>query len=101
MRNLFVVTAVAAVLFGVAVTGRLNDSPVQIAALAWDHGDYVAAPETCLRVLESSPTQADIDAIALETGELYRTTELTTDGALPRFSPDGRALLYETGVGLA
>ena len=47
------------------------------------------------------PSQADLDAIALQTGELYRTTELTTDGALPRFSPDGRTLLYETGPGLA
>jgi Tol biopolymer transport system component len=101
MRNLFVLTAVAAVLFGAAVTGRLNDSPVQTAALAWDRGDYVVALDTYLRVLGSSPSQGDIEAIALQTGELYRTTELTTDGALPRFSPDGRTLLYETGIGLA
>jgi hypothetical protein len=100
MRNLFVLTAVAAALSGVAAAGRLNDSPIQTAALAWDRGDYVAALDTYVRVLESSPSQADVEAIALQTGELYRTTELTTDGAVPRFSPDGRTLLYETGAGL-
>ena len=74
---------------------------LEAAALAWDRGDYVTALDTYLRVLESSPGQADIETIALQTGELYRTTELTTHGALPRFSPDGRTLLYETGLGLA
>ena len=37
------------------------------------------------------------EPIALRTGELYQTTELTRDGAVPQFSPDGRHLLYETG----
>ncbi len=101
MRNLFVLTAAAAVLFGAAVAGRLNESPLQTAALDWERGDYISALDTYLRVLDSSTSPADLDAIALQTGELYRTTELTTDGALPRFSPDGRTLLYESGLGLA
>ena len=101
MRNLFVLTAAAAVLFGAAVAGRLNETPLQTAALDWERGDYISALDTYLRVLDSSTSPADLDAIALQTGELYRTTELTTDGALPRFSPDGRTLLYESGPGLA
>ncbi|MGE5198513.1 MAG: M28 family peptidase, partial [Rhodospirillaceae bacterium] len=39
--------------------------------------------------------------IALQTGELYQTQELTKDGANPRFSPDGRFVAYETGSGTA
>ena len=100
MRNLFVLTAAAAVLFGAALAGRLNESPLQTAALDWERGDYISALDTYLRVLDSSTSPADLDAIALQTGELYRTTELTTDGALPRFSPDGRTLLYQSGLGL-
>src|SRR3954464_9542326 len=101
MRNLFGVAAIAAVVFGAAAPGGPNDNPLDTAALAWDRGDYVAALETYLRVLHSSPTPSEIEAVALQTGELYRTTELTTDGALPRFSPDGRTLLYESEAGSA
>ncbi len=41
---------------------------------------------------------AALEEIALQTGELYRTRELTTDGRAPRFSPDGRFIAYETGL---
>ena len=100
MRNLFALAAVLAVVFGIPVAGRTSDTPLQTANLAWERGDYVAALETYLRLLDSSRDKSELDAIALQTGELYRTTELTTDGAAPRFSPDGRTLLYETGSGL-
>ena len=69
MRNLFVLTAAAAVLFGAAVAGRLNESPLQTAALDWERGDYISALETYLRVLDSSSSQADLAATA-QTGEL-------------------------------
>ena len=39
------------------------------------------------------------DAIALQTGELFKTTEITADGGAPRFSPDGRYFTYEVGRG--
>ncbi|HXF04592.1 MAG TPA: M20/M25/M40 family metallo-hydrolase, partial [Blastocatellia bacterium] len=34
---------------------------------------------------------------AEQTGELYRTAEITADGRAPRFSPDGTLIVYETG----
>src|SRR4029079_7392271 len=36
----------------------------------------------------------------LQTGELYKTTELTDDGELPVLSPDGRYVGYESGARL-
>ena len=77
-------------------TGASSDPPLQIADLAWERGDYPAALAGYLRLLDS-PDAAVLEPIALRTGELYATTELTRDGALPQFSPDGRYLLYETG----
>ena len=99
MRNLFVLTAAAAVLSGAAVAGRLNESPFQTAAL-----DGIAATTSrrSTPISESSilhPARPTSTPSLSQTGELYRTTELTTDGAVPRFSPDGRTLLYETRTG--
>ena len=53
------------------------------------------SPGIC--VCSTPPTPRLLEPIALRTGELYQTIELTRDGALPQFSPDGRYLLYETG----
>src|SRR5262249_27807527 len=36
----------------------------------------------------------------LQTGELFRTTELTKDGANPQFGQDGRYFSFETGPGV-
>ena len=52
------------------------------------------------QLLASADAEAFLESIALQTGELYVTTELTADGAAPRFSPDGRYITYETGTGL-
>ena len=78
-------------------TGASSDPPLQIADLAWERGDYPAALAGYLRLLDSPDAASVLEPIALRTGELYATTELTRDGALPQFSPDGRYLLYETG----
>jgi hypothetical protein len=71
------------------------------ADVAWDRGDYPLALTGYLGLLDGSPAEDVIEAIALQTGELFKTTELTTDGGAPRFSPDGRYLSYEVGRGLA
>ena len=79
-------------------TGASSDPPLQIADLAWERGDYPTALAGYLRLLDS-PDAAVLEPIALRTGELYATTELTRDGALPQFSPDGRYLHVRDGPG--
>lgn len=71
------------------------------AAFDWDKGDYVAALTAYQDLLSGPDAAASRDAIALQTGELYRTTELTTDGAHPTFSPDSRHFSFETGPGVS
>lgn len=77
-----------------------NDAALQEAHLAWDRGEYVTALTAYLNLLNGSPDDSTLESIALQTGELYITTELTSDGNAPRFSPDGRTIAYETGSGL-
>jgi Peptidase family M28/WD40-like Beta Propeller Repeat len=89
--------AIIAPLAGKTATGAYSDSPLLIADLAWERGDYPAALSAYLRLLDSPDAASVLEPIALRTGELYQSTELTRDGAVPQFSPDGRHLLYETG----
>ncbi len=96
-RPLIVAALVAAV--WIPVWGR-SDTPLEAAALAWDRGDYTTALKLYLDILDSPGAPAAIETIALQTGELYRTTELTRDGESPVFSPDGRRVAFETGSGL-
>lgn len=64
----------------------------------WDRGDYAVALKAYLEILDGQDGAAALEEVALQTGELYRTRELTPDGRSPRFSPDGRFLAYETGL---
>ncbi len=73
------------------------DSPLTVADLAWERGDYRTALSGYLRLLDSPDAATVLEPIALRTGELYETTELTRDGALPKFSPGGKYIAYETG----
>ena len=91
----------AAVLMGAAwipFAASRAETPLQSAAFAWDRGDYVSALTTYLDVLDGTATPAELEAIALQTGELFHTTEITTDGAAPLFSPEGGHIAYETGT---
>lgn len=97
MKRPTVLLAAAVVACWLTPSGRAAESPLDAAALAWEHGDYVAALTTYLQVLDSPDADAALETIALQTGELYRTTEITADGAVPRFSSGGDALTYETG----
>jgi hypothetical protein len=97
MRHTILAAAAVAALW-VPLAGRSNDTPLEAAALAWDRGDYVSALTTYLQILDGNPGEEAIETIALQTGELFQTTELTTDGDTPQFSPDGRFISYETGV---
>ncbi|MCU0251245.1 MAG: M20/M25/M40 family metallo-hydrolase [Vicinamibacterales bacterium] len=85
-----------------AVTGQQAPKlDFDAATLAWDRGDYVAALTAYKALLAEPGGEKWLEPIALQTGELYQTREITTDGANPRFSPDGRFVAYETGSGTA
>src|SRR5262249_48080486 len=59
------------------------------------------ALETYQSILESPNARQALDTIALQTGELYRSTELTTDGSDPVFAPDGRRFAFTTNIAIA
>ena len=63
---------------------------LQRAAFQWSNGDYVNALTTYEALLAGPDAAQVLDEIALQTGELYRSTELTTDGANPVFARDGK-----------
>jgi hypothetical protein len=89
----------AAVVLGDApAPNAATDTPLTLADLAWDRGDYPAALQGYLQILDSPQGDAALEAIALRTGELFKTTEITTDGGSPQFSRDGKLFVYETGT---
>jgi Tol biopolymer transport system component len=90
--------ALAAAMWMPAWAG-VSDTRLESAALAWEGGDYIAALTAYVQILDSPEAPAALETIALQTGELYGTSELTTDGAAPQFSPDGKYAAYETGIG--
>jgi hypothetical protein len=65
---------------------------------AWERGDYIAALNGYIQLLGAPGGEKFLEPIALTTGELFETRELTGDGRAPRFSPDGRFIVYETGL---
>ena len=65
---------------------------------AWERGDYVAALNGYIQLLTAPGGERWLEPIALTTGELFETRELTADGRAARFSPDGRFIAYETGL---
>ncbi len=65
---------------------------------AWERGDYIAALNGYIQLLTAPGGDQYVEPIALRTGELFRTHEITTDGRAPRFSPDGKFVVYETGL---
>ncbi|MEX0893152.1 MAG: M20/M25/M40 family metallo-hydrolase, partial [Gemmatimonadota bacterium] len=77
-------------------TASASDAAWDSAYFAWDAGDYPDALERMERLLGGPDAARYLERAALLTGELYRTAELTTDGAAPRWSPDGRYAAYET-----
>jgi Tol biopolymer transport system component len=78
--------------------GRTADTPLETARFAWDGGDYIGALTAYLQILDGPADSEAFETIALQTGELFQTVELTPDGESPKFSPDGRFISYETGA---
>lgn len=65
----------------------------------WDAGQYPAALDDLKAILQSSSAADYRDRVALLTGEVFVTTELTTDGRNPHVSSTGKYASYETGAG--
>ena len=65
---------------------------------AWERGDYIAALNGYIQVVGAPGGDAFVQPIALTTGELFVTRELTPDGRAARFSPDDKLIAYETGL---
>jgi len=63
----------------------------------WNDGNYIAAITAYIRLLNSPAGERYVERIALQTGELFVTEEVTADGRNPRLSSDGRYVSYETG----
>ena len=74
---------------------------LQRASDAWDRGDYVTALTAYQDLLSGPDAASALEPIALQTGELFRTIELTPNGANPTFSPDSRHFAFETGPGVS
>ncbi|HEY7288862.1 MAG TPA: M28 family peptidase [Vicinamibacterales bacterium] len=83
---------------GAGAATMASSSGLDAANEAWERGDYIGALQSYIRLLNGPGSDALIEPIALTTGELYRTSELTADGRAGRFSPDGRFIVYETGL---
>jgi Tol biopolymer transport system component len=78
-----------------ASTGALYDQAV----LDWTRGSYPAALQKLITVVSAADGASHLERVALLTGELYRTTEITTDGRAVRWSPSGKLASYEVGAG--
>ena len=100
MKRLAGATAIILITGWLGLSGNASNPRLQDADLAWDRGDYPAALRGYLAILSAGASDDAAEAIALQTGELFKTIELTADGGAPRFSPDGRYLTYETGRGV-
>ncbi len=64
---------------------------------AWFSGNYSVALQAYLRLLKAANSAEVVEQIAVQTGELYHTEELTTDARGQRLSADGKLISYETG----
>ena len=99
MKNLLVFTL--AFLLLCFTQGSQSQEPtltdLRAANDAWQDGQYAVALRGYLRLLNSAAGEQFLEPLALQTGELFQTTELTNDGRNPKLSPDGSFIAYETG----
>jgi Tol biopolymer transport system component len=95
---LFLATALAAQTPAVPTS---PESEFNNASAAWERGEYPAALRGFERLLKGPAAATYHERIALITGELYRTRELTTDGRSVRISPTGKWIAYEKGSGVS
>ncbi len=78
-----------------------QEADLRAANEAWLEGKYADALRMYLRLVKSPAGDPLVETIARQTGEVYQTTEFTTDGRSPKISSDGSAVAFETGPGSA
>jgi peptidase M28-like protein/WD40 repeat protein len=83
---------------GTASTGT-DSAIVDEGVLAWERGDYPAALRAFRGVLQRPNGEAQLERIALVTGELFESDSLAPDGRSVALSPRGDLATYETGAG--
>ena len=101
MRRVLVLCAVLAVsgaAMRLVAASQAQKRSFDAASDAWERGDYIVALTGYIQVVNAPDGDAWLEPIALTTGELFKTRELTPDGRAPRFSPDNRFIAYETGL---
>jgi dipeptidyl aminopeptidase/acylaminoacyl peptidase len=101
MRRLTPQLALAIPVALFAQKGRPVPAPAadwDLAAHAWDAGDYPSALEAMKRILTGSAAAEYQERIALLTGEKWRTTEVAKDARAPRWSPDGALVMWENAA---
>lgn len=101
MRRVLVLCAVLAVsgaTMRLVAASQAQKRSFDAASDAWERGDYIVALTGYIQVVNAPDGDAWLEPIALTTGELFKTRELTPDGRAPRFSPDNRLIAYETGL---
>ena len=96
----FALGAALAALLAAAPSARQSPAPADTwlnAVDEWNAGHYPDALRD-LTALSNGPAARDYhDRIALLTGELFTTTEITTEGRNPRMSANGDYVAYEAG----
>lgn len=89
----------AAVPAAAQVIRPIGDAPFDSALYAWEGGRFTDALRCLDGLLAGSNSARYRVPAALLTGELYQTSELTTDGRTARWSPDGAYASYMSGTG--
>ncbi|HEY0970691.1 MAG TPA: M20/M25/M40 family metallo-hydrolase [Gemmatimonadales bacterium] len=95
-------TILAATLLSLVTLTSLSaqsHDPLERADIAWDRGDYPAALESYLVLMNGEGAERFRRRIALTTGELYHTTELAPDGRGLRMGARGGRVAFESGTG--
>ena len=80
--------------FGCGKSGNVVNFVMDI-----EGSSYPEALRAFSKLLEAPGGDQYLEEIALITGELYRTTELTRDGRSIRVSASGKLASYESGTG--
>ncbi len=100
MRNKILFLAISIFLLIPLAQGRGQEvatADLRAADEAWSDGKYIVALQSYLRILKSPEGDRFVETIAKQTGEVFHTDEITTDGRAPQLSPDGRLIAFEAG----